>query len=213
MEFNCSFATSIMAVTASHTVSYSVTDDTLFGPPLLEAPGIKRVIQMLALDLAQSVGPRSWLSAAAFIRCNQGDQDLVAPAVLEECHNNPAQLEVTGAEYAYANTTRESARLTDPSITNYFQALSAASLADTGIWHNNSIFVSLDIVNATLQHGYNADFLRKDPSSFIVMPTPAIILMTYNCHFQRRKSALNFIICSFTHFFCLYPSVTDPACL
>jgi len=157
VEFNCSFQTSIMAVTASHTMSFSYTDDTLFGPPLLQS-GIKRVLQVLGGDLMTSLGSGSWLSAAAVIRC-PGDENPLTPAALEECHNNPTQLEVT--------------------------ALSDASLADTGIWHNNSIFV-----NATLQHMYEA-YLGED---FTVTPTPAVISMTYACHFQKRKPALNFII-------------------
>jgi hypothetical protein len=181
-----------MAVTASNTVSYSATDDTLFGPPLLQSDGPRRVLQLLALDLAHFAQRRHWLSAAAFINCSGDDQ-----AALEECHNNPAQLEVTEALFSYLNgSTEDVAFGSGASIENYFQALSAASLADTGIWHNNSMFVSTDIVNETLQHGSNADFVRADPSAFTLMPTPAMISMTYTCHFPQRKPLLNFVICS-----------------
>lgn len=179
-----------MAVTASNTVSYSATDDTLFGPPLLQSDGPRRVLQLLALDLAQFVEQRYWLSAAALINCSGSDQ-----AALEECHNSPAQLEVTGAEFSYPNGSTEDSAFGAPSIENYFKALSAASLADTGIWHNNSIFVSTNIVNETLQHGLNADSVRADPSAITLTPTPAIISITYTCHFPQRKPLLNFIIC------------------
>jgi hypothetical protein len=180
-----------MAVTASNTVSYSTTDDTLFGPPLLQSDGPRRVLQLLALDLALFARRRHWLSAAAFINCSGSDQ-----VALEECHNSPAQLEVTEALFSNLNGSTEVVAFGNgASIENYFQALSAASLADTGIWHNNSIFASADIVNETLQHGLSADVVRADPSAFTLTPTPAVISMTYTCHFPQRKPLLNFFIC------------------
>jgi hypothetical protein len=39
----------------------------------------------------------------------------------------------------------------DASVSNYLQALAAASLADTGVWHNNSTFCSSDFLNLALQ--------------------------------------------------------------
>jgi hypothetical protein len=189
-----------MTVTASNTVSYSETDDTRFGPPLTQAPGPKRVLQLLAFDVAQLVQSRAWLSASGDIRC-PGDEGVETPSALEECHNNPVQLEVTDALFVNYNGSLSSPGAGDPAINNYFQALSAASLGDTGLWYNNSIFVSASIVNATLQPGPSAESLREDPSSFTFSPTPAVISMSYTCHFQRRKHALNFVICLFTHSF------------
>ena len=182
-----------MTVTASNTVSYSATDDTRFGPPLLQSDGPRRVLQLLAYDLAHFAQRQHWLSAAAFVNCSGDDQ-----AALDECHISPAQLEVTEALFSHLNgSTEDVAFGSGASIENYFQALSAASLADTGIWHNNSIFVSTDIVNETLQRGLKyADSVRAHPSAFTLTPTPAMISMTYTCHFPQRKPLLNFFICS-----------------
>lgn len=55
----------------------------------------------------------------------------------------------------------------DGSVSNYFRALSATSLADIGVWPNNSIFASPDIINVTLQpNGVISAALTRGPSSY-----------------------------------------------
>lgn len=198
-----------MVVTASYTASHSVTDDDPFGIPLVEAPGIKRALQVLGLDVAQAALAESqtWLSASGYISCPGDEFRNLTPAALEDCYNKPAQLVV----YAVSDPSGYSnGSAMGSSIHNYLQALSAASLADTGVWHNNSIFVSPGIVNATLLLPGPADLLEDKPSSLNVTPTPAIISITYTCRAWRHKPLLNFVICSFTHSYLL--EVTDPAC-
>ena len=105
-----------MTVTTSNTVSYSTTDDARFGPPLLQSDGPRRVLQLLALDLAYFAQRRHWLSAAALVNCSGDDQ-----AALDECHNSPAQLEVTEALFSYLNgSTEDVAFESGASIENYF---------------------------------------------------------------------------------------------
>jgi hypothetical protein len=187
-----------MTITASHTTLVAGSSPNPLGIDLGLGNNITAVLDGLAADLL-----------ARMIEDPQVSFDFVAtpgplcrgpyltPASLEECHNKPANLTIIGVP------TEDQPGPTKAGLAagvNYLSALLAASFADLGIWHNNSIFINADFVNATLDPNggpYVQKIMTGDNYSPLT-PTPAVISMAYICHFQRRKSPLSFVICSFT---------------
>lgn len=230
----CTFASaSLIGVTASYTTSF-MDDDELTGNMGL-AYSIQRVLDLLATDLqvgmslASSQSGIQSLSTVAQINC-PSDNSSTSSALLKQCFSsNPVNLTLNTIKFLYSNGTVffNGSNPTLPetlgdSVLNYLQALSAASLADIGIWRDNSIYVSPGIINATLQpnnivsaalmsntsyyEAYHkvgssaAQSFRTENPPINVTSTPASISLTYICHVQRRKSLSNFIICMFTGF-------------
>lgn len=246
MQITCRFpgALSIDA-TASYTTSFLES-----WPQSMTTYSFQQILDLLAADMLVGMslessrsGIRS-LSVYAHTSCQQS-------ASMEECFSAPAYLVLSAARFLYANGSilaNDGRNLEIPetlhsSILNYLQALSAASLADTGNWRNNSIFVSPDpgILNATLQPNtevsaavvhhpsYNAYYSPSFNSSAAQMfrtnegwlfgtpvTGPVTISMTYTCRLQQRRHLLNFVICTFSFFlffFISYGSILPTAVL
>lgn len=179
-----------MLVTASYTTSCLDAPLNPFRRDIGFGNNITTVLDMLANDLLLAMSNETNTPLGGGQKCLIGQNS----TQLEECNNTPVIMGVYSTAFHLINlnsTTVTSAR-------NYFNALLAASYADTGIWHNNSIFISENMANATLDPSggtYVQDVMAS--SYYNLAPTPAVISVPYTCHYLSRKSPLNFVICTF----------------